>query len=229
MFPMRITIAAALLFGAAVAVARQEAPAAPAKPAAPAPKIVAGEWHKMFDGKSLDGWKEAPFLGKGTIAVRDGSIIIGKGAMTGVNYDKPFPKVNYELRMEAARLQGDDFFATITFPVGDAECSWVNGGWGGTMVGLSSIDSMDASENETSTTYRFQPGQFYKLLLRVTPGWIQAWINDEKVIEANVSGRQIGVREGTQIELSAPLGIATYSTVGAIRNVEYREWKQEAQ
>jgi hypothetical protein len=39
----------------------------------------------------------------------------------------------------------------------------------------------------------------------------------------------VGLNDGTQIELSAPLGIASYSTVGALRNIEYREWRQEAQ
>jgi hypothetical protein len=149
--------------------------------------------------------------------------------MTGVNYSKPFPRINYELRMEAARMQGDDFFAAITFPYGDEYCSWINGGWGGSLVGLSSLDHMDASENETGSVVQFKQGQWYKFLLRVTPGWIQAWIDDELVIQVNLAGRTVGLRDGTQIDLSVPLGIATYSTVGAIRNIQYREWKQEAQ
>ena len=183
----------------------------------------APEWRKMFDGKSLDGWKETPFIGKGKVSVQDGMIVLGNGVMTGVNYVKPFPKYNYELRLEAARLDGYDFFAGITFPVGDAFCSWINGGWGGGLVGLSSVDDMDASENETSSFKEFKRGQWYKLRLRVADGLIQAWIDDDLIIELATAGRTIGLRAGSQIDLSVPLGIASYSTVGGLRNIEYRE------
>jgi hypothetical protein len=177
----------------------------------------------MFDGKTWDGWKETPFIAKGKVTIQDGQFILGSGAMTGVNYTKPFPKYNYELRLEAARLDGYDFFAGITFPVGDAYCSWINGGWGGGIVGLSSLDDMDASENDTSTFREFKRGQWYKLRLRVAEGYIQAWIDDALVIEVAIQGRTIGLRAGTQIDLSVPLGIASYSTVSGLRNIEYRE------
>ena len=46
-------------------------------------------------------------------------------------------------------MKGGDFFATLTFPVDDSFCTFVTGGWGGDIVGLSSIDGWDASDNET--------------------------------------------------------------------------------
>jgi len=180
-------------------------------------------WHDMFDGKSLEGWIEPAFIRRGKVEVRDGMIVLGSGAMTGVNYTKPFPRYNYELRLEAARLEGDDFFAGITFPVGDAYCSWINGGWGGRVVGLSSLDDEDASENETSRTFNFVRGRWYRLRLRVAGGWIQAWIDDELVISVETEGRKVSLREATQIDLSVPLGFTSYSTVGALRHIEYRE------
>src|SRR5215831_18303076 len=46
------------------------------------------QWIPMFDGKTLKGWKETPFAGKGTVKVEDGAIILGPGApMTGVTWE----------------------------------------------------------------------------------------------------------------------------------------------
>jgi hypothetical protein len=180
-----------------------------------------GEWHSMFDGKSLANWKETDFTGRGKVRVEDGAIVLGTGYMTGINWTPPFPKINYEIRLEAARLQGSDFFAAITFPVADTFCSWINGGWGGSLVGLSSLEGNDASENETSTVKEFQKGRWYALRLQVTDQHIAAWIDEENVIYVKLEGRTVDLRPG-EIELSKPLGIASYSTTAALRKIEYR-------
>lgn len=179
------------------------------------------EWKPMFDGSSLAGWRETPFTGRGRVRVEDGAIVLGKGYMTGITWTREFPKFNYELRMEAMRVDGSDFFAGITFPVHDSFCSWINGGWGGMVVGLSSLDDMDASENDTSTRRNFEPGRWYGLRLRVTEDRIQTWIDGEAVIDVNIATRVVGLRAG-EIELSKPLGIASYSTTARLRNLEYR-------
>ena len=44
---------------------------------------------------------------------------------------KDLPTTNYELSFEAQRLDGFDFFAAATFPVGKSHATFVNGGWGG--------------------------------------------------------------------------------------------------
>ncbi len=186
-----------------------------AQPATPA------GWKPLFDGASLKGWKETPFSGRGKVRVEGGAIILGNGAMTGITWTSSFPKSNYEVRLEAMRVDGYDFFAGITFPVNDSYCSWINGGWGGTIVGLSSLDSMDASENETSIGLNFESGRWYALRLRVTVDRIQAWIDDEPVIDAHIGNREIDLRPG-EIELSKPFGIASYSTTAKLRKLEYR-------
>src|SRR5438309_615977 len=106
-------------------------------------------WRPLFDGKTLAGWKSANFGGEGEVEVKDGAIVIERGNnMTGITYDrKDFPRMDYEFTLEGKRVAGNDFFCTTTFPVADSYCSFVVGGWGGTVVGLSSLDSMDASEN----------------------------------------------------------------------------------
>jgi len=181
-----------------------------------------GEWQSMFDGRSLQGWRETPFTGRGEVRVENGAIVLGPGKpMTGVTWTGSLPRSNYEVRFEGARLQGSDFFASLTFPVGDSFCTWVTGGWGGDIVGLSSLDGWDASDNETRTYFNFETGRWYALRLQVTPDRIRAWIDDEQVINVAITGRSIGLRHG-EIKLSAPFGFASYGTKGALRKIEYR-------
>jgi len=194
-------------------------PAKAAQPAPPQPRT--GEWQSMFDGKSLQGWRETPFSGRGKVRVQDATLILGTVALTGLTWAGSFPRTNYEVRLEAARLDGSDFFAGITFPVKEAHCSWINGGWGGLVVGLSSLDGRDASDNETMIERTFTKGRWYTLRLRVTDDRIQAWIDDEQIINVALEGKEVSLRPG-QIDLSAPFGIASYSTIGALRKIEYR-------
>jgi hypothetical protein len=178
-------------------------------------------WVRLFDGETLKGWTESEFRAKGTVAVKDGTILIGKARLTGIRWTGAFPKSGYEIRFEAARLDGDDFFAGITFPVAGTHCSWINGGWGGSVVGLSSLDGDDASENDTSTVREFTKGQWYAFRLAVTEERIQGWIDGVLVIDADIKGRKVGLR-GDEMELSTPLGFASYKTVAGLRNIEYR-------
>lgn len=182
---------------------------------------AAGEWIPLFDGKSLQGWKETPFRGRGEVRVKDGIISLGAGRLTGITWTSGFPKAGYEIRFEAARLEGNDFFAGITFPVNGDFCSWINGGWGGFVVGLSSLDGDDASENDTSTARDFVKGRWYAFRLEVTETRIRGWIDGNVVIDADIAGRQVGLRPG-EIDLSTPLGFASYATLGGLRKIEYR-------
>jgi hypothetical protein len=204
----RGALAAALVCGAAGVVAGQSL-------------TPAGEWISLFDGKSLKGWKEAEFSLHGEVQVKDGMILIGKGHMTGITWTGEFPKSGYEIRFEAARLDGNDFFAGITFPVKDSFCSWINGGWGGSVVGLSSLDHEDASENDTSTMREFVKGRWYAFRLAVTESHIRGWIDETLIIDADITGRRVGLRPG-EIDLNTPLGFASYWTAAGLRKVEYR-------
>lgn len=185
------------------------------------PKDDPAAWKPLFDGTSLKGWRETPFTRRGKVTVENGAIVLGTGSLTGITWTGEFPKVNYEIRFEAMRVNGYDFFAGITFPVRNSFCSWINGGWGGVTVGLSSIDDMDASENETSISRSFESGRWYAFRLRVTRDRIQAWIDGEPVIDVNIANRKISLRPG-EIDLSTPLGIAAYSTTARLRKIEYR-------
>jgi hypothetical protein len=146
--------------------------------------------------------------------------------MTRVAYTRgDFPKTDYEVTLEAKRIEGDDFFCTTTFPVGDSFCSFVVGGWGGTVVGLSSINSVDASSNETNQSKEFKTGQWYRIRIRVTKHKIQAWIDEEKMADVDTDDKKISIR----IECAAckPFGLATYATTGAVRNIRVRTFKDK--
>ncbi len=182
---------------------------------------LGADWKPLFDGTSLSGWTEAPFRNRGVVGVKDRVLTLGKGRLTGVTWAGEFPKSGYEIRFEAMRVEGNDFFAGITFPVGESHCTWINGGWGGSVVGLSSLDGDDASENDTSTVRDFVKGRWYGFRLEVTEKRIRGWIDEALVIDADVEGRRVGLREG-EMELNTPLGFSSYATVGGLRRVEYR-------
>jgi hypothetical protein len=190
-------------------------------PSAAALRAQAAEWTPLFDGKTLNGWKEAPFYRRGTVTVRDNSIILGKGSMTGIAWTGGFPTTNYEVRFEAARLEGKDFFAGLTFPVADSHCSWINGGWDGTVVGLSNIDGYDAAENELSLNRDFANGQWYRFRLAVTKQRIEGWIDDVRLIEVDLNVHRVSLRLD-DIDLCTPLGFASYATVAGLRQIAWR-------
>ncbi|RME89859.1 MAG: DUF1080 domain-containing protein, partial [Verrucomicrobia bacterium] len=186
------------------------------------PPIEGEGWRMLFDGKTLKGWTITDYAGHGDVRVKDGMMILEMGAMlTGVNGPTNLFKTNYELVYDAMRLDGTDFFGTVTFPVGDSCCSLVLGGWGGGVVGISSLDGMDASENSTSTYIAFKDKQWYRVRIRVTLKKIECWIGKLKVVDEDISYRKVTVRPG-EIELSQPFGFATWVTTGALRNIMWR-------
>lgn len=188
--------------------------------------IVAGaaepsDWIPLFDGTSLGGWKSTPFGGEGEVRVESGAIRLDMGSdMTGITWSKEFPKQHYEIELEARRVDGSDFFCGITFPVGDDPCSLILGGWGGGVVGLSSIDGKDASRNATTQIRDFEKGRWYAVRIRVTPARITCDLDGKTIIDQPLEGHVVSIRE--EVEASRPLGIATYATVGEVRGIRYR-------
>jgi hypothetical protein len=188
-------------------------------------------WQPLFDGKTLDGWQATDFFKPGHATVAEGAIRLTKGMeragpMTGITSTrKDLPKIDYELRYKARRVDGRDFFATVTFPVGDSHCSFVTGGWGGQTIGLSNLDSADASENETSSNFEFATGQWYDFRVRVSKDRIESWINTKKVVDVVTTDRRLGIR--IECYPSRPLGLATYRTTSEIKDVAVRKLTTE--
>ena len=179
-------------------------------------------WKSVFNGKNLEGWEVNDFAGAGEVKVEDGKIVIHGGvALSGLRRTNDLLRSNYEVQIKAMKVEGGDFFCGLTFPVKDKHATLVVGGWGGALVGISSLDGMDASENDTAAYMRFETGKWYTIKLRVTDTRIQTWIDKEKLIDTSIVGKEVSMRLG-EIEESAPFGIATYQTTAAIQEIKVR-------
>ncbi|MEE3230850.1 MAG: DUF1080 domain-containing protein [Planctomycetota bacterium] len=181
-----------------------------------------GNWAPLFDGTSLAGWKQSDFLNPGVAYARDRKLTIPAGeVMSGITWAGDFPKMDYEIRLEAMRAGGSDFFCGLTFPVNDSFASLILGGWGGTVCGISCLDGEDAANNETTTSTNFNNNTWYAVRLRVTKNKLEAWLDNEQIVNADTKDREIGVR--IEVEESRPLGLATFQTTAALRNISWRK------
>lgn len=200
------------------ALAALAACAAEPTPPTPPPQMP---WIQLFDGHGLGSFEPSVFGGDGEIAVRDGSLELGMGSpLTGVRWTGALPALPYELVCEAGRLDGTDFFCGLTFPVGDAALTLVLGGWGGAVCGLSSLDGLDAAHNSTRTLRRFEPGRVYTIALRVTAERVEVKLDGEAFLIADLRGHRLSLRP--EVELSRPLGIATFLTKATVRALRWR-------
>jgi hypothetical protein len=199
------------------------AAAAEAKPVAPAPKKDDGK--SLFDGKTLGAWKSVEFGGEGAVKLDNGAIRVEMGAtLSGIQWTgEATPRTNYELSVEAMKIDGSDFFLGIVFPVGKDSCSFVAGGWGGGVTGLSSVDHMNASENETASDQTYKKNQWYTFRLIVTPAKIEVWWDAKQVVNLELANRQISVHPA--VESAAPLGLTTYQTTSLFRNIRLKSLK----
>jgi len=220
------------------------APVLPGEPRPPLPEVTAppaeaallslaaaqpvqpfgpGAWRDLFDGQSLQGWRQTPFDEGGRVYLTNGLLVLERGTpFVGVNATNPIPSLNYEVAFDAMRVAGEDFFCGLTFPVRDMHCSLIVGGWGGGIVGLSNVDGNNASENETTHYISFETGRWYRIRLRVTEQKIEAWIEQKKVVDLPIAGRGFEVRFG-EIMLSKPFGLCSWDTSAAYRAIKIRE------
>ena len=225
-------VAAVMLFGSMTSARlgagepqpSKDAPKSASQPVANKAEEPKAGWQSLFDGRTLKDWKSTEFGGEGTVEVKDGAIVLGVGNdLTGVNYQRLVPHRNYEVSLEARRVDGSDFFCGLTFPVKENPCSLIIGGWGGSVCGLSSIDGLDASENSTTKYQEFQNGRWYTIRLRVTDAKIEAWIDKQQIVDQKLAGKKISIR--SEVEASRPFGIASYRTQAALRKIRLRELK----
>ena len=252
--------------------------------ALPKASATPSPWAALFNGTDLTGWKETDYAGRGNVKVENGELHIENGlVITGVTFtnNAVLPKTNYEISYQAKRVNGSDFFGLLTFPVGDKHASFVTGGWGGAVTGISSINSMDASENDTTVYLKYNQDQWFTFRLRVTPENLSVWMTpkehpiplnatvaslvkayqteaaqagqtlsakdaeavlralnphldknipardtiyfpgEAQIIDEPIQDKVVEMRAG-EIELSAPLGFATFQSYGVIRNARIR-------
>jgi hypothetical protein len=182
---------------------------------------VCAETRPLFNGKDLAGWSVIPYDGAGKVsALSNGVVECGAGnPFSGIVCAGAPLRMNYELSLDAMRVEGSDFFVALTIPVTTNYCTVIIGGWGGSLCGVSSVDYLDASENQWSECKNLENNRWYRLRVRVTPGVLQVFLND-KLYGARIEygePRRLSLRYG-DIDRTAPLGLATYCTRAWWRN-----------
>jgi hypothetical protein len=224
----KFTVALALALVACRAPARTPEPDAQAQADRPAPPPIRSAeadegWSVLLDGRSLGRFEPTSFGGEGPVELAPDGVRLGMGMMlTGIRLSElgEVPRDDYELEVVAARLLGTDFFCGLTFPVREAHATLICGGWGGALTGLSCLDGQDASDNETKSYRSFEKGRDYTIRVRVAGQRVQAWIDDEPVVDVSTAGRRVHLR--TEVLKSAPLGISSYATTARVRSVRWR-------
>lgn len=181
----------------------------------------------LFDGKTLTGWHVPDsdmFSDHGAVRIVDESIVMAVGTpATGIRLKGSPLRIDYEIRLQAKRTDGSDFFCGLTFPIADQYCSLIVGGWGGTVVGLSNVDSKPADENATTTFLTFEKNRWYRIRLRVTADQIDVWIDDDHTISLPTEGHEFDI--WWEQEPMRPLGIASWSTGSALRGIRVQQLK----
>jgi hypothetical protein len=187
---------------------------------APVTKPSASSATSMFDGKTLGKWAPIDYAGMGEVHVEGGSLILPVGErLTGVRWTGDFPKANYEIELDAQRMDGSDFFVGLTFPDGDTFGSLIMGGWGGTVCGISSLDDEDAAHNATRTFQNFENGKWYHVRLRVSGTKVLAWLDREKIVDLDITGKKLGLR--VDVDESKPMGLASFQCTAAVKNIRW--------
>ena len=173
-----------------------------------------------------DKWVVSQFGGDGPVLIKDKLITLGLGdPLTGIRWEADLPKDNYEVELEARRREGFDFFCALTFPVGKKHVSFILGGWGGGVVGISSVDGFDASENETTSFRNFETDRWYKVRARVDANQIQCWIDDKPAAEQIRKGHEFDIRY--EMDQCVPLGVAAFQCKSEVRNIRIRKLTTE--
>ncbi|MCM8531646.1 MAG: DUF1080 domain-containing protein [Lentisphaeraceae bacterium] len=184
-----------------------------------------GDEQVLFDGTSLDNWKVSNFGGEGEVEIQEGSVFMDYGnPITGITWTgEPLPKDNYFIEFEALKIDGNDFFVGLTFPVQESYCSLILGGWGGVTCGLSSFDFQDAANNETMTLVKFEKSQWYKIRMEVNGNSLRSFIDDKQIIDAKVDGRKVHIRP--EVLVSIPLGVCAFETQVKYKNIKLGKLK----
>lgn len=188
----------------------------------PPPRV---EW-KLLSDEFASSWQAAGIAEEGRVTIKDGEITLEAGQpMTGARFDgwqrAKMPRSRYAIEYEAMRVAGNDFFGTVTFPVNDSHVTLVIGGWGGTLVGISSIDDLDASENGTTGNAFFKNNEWHQVRIEVRDDDLRVWIGGKLFVNVSTKGRKLGLRAG-DIEKCAPFGFTTYATQARVRGVVVR-------
>ncbi|NQT87345.1 DUF1080 domain-containing protein, partial [bacterium] len=196
-----------------------------------APK--AGGWKSLFDGKTLTGWRKVSgtnFAKPGSVGVAKGCVVLERGEpATGIASTLNVPTDNYELTFEAMRLGGTGHLVSVLFPIGTSHCELCIAGFSegaDTKNGLKLVDGRSADNNVTTRRFSVQDKRWYEVRLQVTTSAVGLWVDDVKKFDVSREEHQFSMAKNLSHGLR-PLGIFTWYTHTAIRNVALRRLPPE--
>lgn len=170
-------------------------------------------------------WQAAGIPEQGQASVKEDQLTLGTGRpMTGAKFttwqSAGLPGTSYSISYEARRIEGNDIFGMVTFPVSshDSHATFVLGGWGGTVTGISSISYSDANENSTRGEQRFENHRWYHIRIEVRPEDLRAWVDGRIVVNASIKGKKVTLRPG-DVDHCLPFGFATWNTTAEVRHI----------
>ena len=183
----------------------------------------AGEWQSMFDGKTLQGWRETAFTGHGKARVENGTIVLAPGApMTGVTFTGDFPKSNYEVRFEGGTNRRQRFLREPHVSGGRVVLHVGHGRVGRRHRRTLQPGWLGRQRQRDAHLLRFRKGA----LVRIPPAGDAGTHHGLDRRQADLQcARSPAVRSAcapARFKLSAPFGFASYGTTGAVRKIEYR-------
>jgi hypothetical protein len=98
-------------------------------------------------------WRVTDFGGKVKSKSKMARSFFAKGH-DGSQLHKQNPKIDYEMSLEARRVDGSDFFCGLTVPVRDSHISLIVGGWAAAWLVFPALME-DAAHNDTTKFVRF--------------------------------------------------------------------------
>jgi hypothetical protein len=189
-------------------------------PAPEPPETVAPSPRDVVRAEIPHGFMETAFGGEGLASIEPNRILLEPGVpLSGVTWTGAPPEAPYTLEVEFTKRYGNDFPCALTFPIAGSHLTLVLGGWGGTVCGLSSLDGLDASRNETRFVRAFPPGVRTEVRVDVQGARVRAVLDGVEVVRIDLAGRSLGVRE--ELSLSRPLGIAAFATAVEVHSVRW--------
>ncbi|NQT87814.1 DUF1080 domain-containing protein, partial [bacterium] len=199
-----------------------------------AAKGPAGQWLRLFDGTTLDGWRGVSggtFSKHGKVGVAKGCILLARGKpVTGIACSRSIPKENYELTLEAMRQKHGEELCSIVFPLGASRCQLVVGGWarrpGEGKIALSRVDGRSGSDNMTTRRFPIEDGRWYKIHLAVRGAMVIVSVDGVRQIDFPWQAHEVSLQGSHQV-IPTPLGICAWNVSTAIRNVAIRRLPTE--
>ena len=183
----------------------------------------------LLDGNA-DQWQTINFGGEGDVSFKDGALNLDFGnPLTGATYKGELAELfgedleNYAITLQARRYEGVDMFLGLTFPVGkDGHVSLVLGGWAGAITGISNLDGLNASENQTTEYHNLVDKQWFRVKVLVTPKKIQCWLDDKRIVDVNRADYKDYDTHGAVVD-TKPFGMFSYDTHGQVKDMKVWE------